>query len=315
MQQPQAVTHVVQCHTVPRHTGSGGYGIGHLDDHHRAAPPGGNTHRGARAAGLHTVAHGVLHQRLQQQRRQPGLAGLRVDGPFLLQAFAETHLFDRQITPGQRDLLAQGYRLALVHQRMAEQIAQVLQQRFGLGRLGAYQRNRAVERIEQKMRTDARLQFRQTCGGGGRSAAFGAQHQRGHQGGRQRRAGTGTCHPWRLLHQAHHDQHGAAIHAGQCTQQQSRSILPPLWQPGKPVLEAARHNQPDQRGGQGRTGQHRQAQQPIPSAGGIEHRTDPHHHFYKQQRPQYHAGLAGIEYQHPFRLRRRRLRVQFGKGR
>ncbi|MPN19034.1 hypothetical protein SDC9_166400 [bioreactor metagenome] len=40
-------------------------------------------------------------------------------------------------------------------QRIAKQIAEVFEQGFGLGGLGAHQRNRAVEGVEQKVRSYA----------------------------------------------------------------------------------------------------------------------------------------------------------------
>ena len=50
---------------------------------------------------------GVYNQRLEQQRWQPGLGGLRVKLPADLQAIAKADLFNGQITRGQRNLLPQ----------------------------------------------------------------------------------------------------------------------------------------------------------------------------------------------------------------
>ena len=50
-------------------------------------------------ARLDPVLDGVFHQRLQQQRRQPGAAGRRVERPSHAQPFAETHLLDGQVAP------------------------------------------------------------------------------------------------------------------------------------------------------------------------------------------------------------------------
>ena len=78
---------------------------------------------------------------------------------------------------------------------MAKQVAQVLQDGLGPGRILAHQRDRAVEGIEQEMRPDPRLQFGQARRGIRRHAAFGPQHQRGHQRRRQQGAGERRSHP------------------------------------------------------------------------------------------------------------------------
>ena len=70
---------------------------------------------------------------------------------------------------------------------MAKQLAQVFKQGFSFGGLRAHQRDGAVERIEQKVRANARLQFGQPGGSGGWGFAFGAKHQGDHQHGGEAR--------------------------------------------------------------------------------------------------------------------------------
>ena len=51
--------------------------------------------------------------------------------------------------------------MAHVLQHLAKQIAQIFKHRFGSRRIRAHQRNGAVERVEQKMGANTRLQFGQ----------------------------------------------------------------------------------------------------------------------------------------------------------
>ena len=80
-----------------------------------------------------------------------------------LQPLAEAQLLDGQVAPRQFDLAGQrdGATAAAVGQRHAEQFGQVFEHGFGARRVGAHQRDRGIERVEQKVRPDARLQFGQ----------------------------------------------------------------------------------------------------------------------------------------------------------
>ena len=88
---------------------------------------------------------------------------------------------DRQIPLCQRYFIVQGGRVTQLNQSVPKQITQILQQSFRLSWFCPHERNGTVERIEQKMRAYARLQFRQTRGGIRRHAAFGPHHQTRHQ--------------------------------------------------------------------------------------------------------------------------------------
>ena len=94
-----------------------------------------------------------------------------------------------------RHFLVQRDRFALVGQRVAEQVAQVLQHQLGARRVVAHQRDRGIERVEQEVRADAGLQLRQAGRRLGRHPALGPQHQRRHQRGRQQAAGGGRGDP------------------------------------------------------------------------------------------------------------------------
>jgi hypothetical protein len=76
----------------------------------------------------------VFHQRLQQQGRQAAHAGLRVQRPLHPQTVAEAHLLNRQVAPASAISSARVDRLPLLDQRVAEQVAQILQQGLGLAR-------------------------------------------------------------------------------------------------------------------------------------------------------------------------------------
>jgi hypothetical protein len=160
-----------------------------------AAALGGNPDLRAGVAGFHPVLDGVFHQRLQQQRRQGGAARRFVELPLHAQALAEARLLDLQIVPRQLGLLRQRGRSALLRQRMAKQLGEVFQDGLGALRLFAHQRDRGVQRVEQEMRPDARLQLGQPRRGGSRGTALHAPDQRGHQHAGQQRTRAGAAKP------------------------------------------------------------------------------------------------------------------------
>ena len=171
------------------------------------------------------MAHGVFDQRLQQQGRQARAVGRRVQAPLQLQAFAKAHLLNRQVAPGQCNLIGQGDRFTRVDQRVAKQVAEVLQQGLGLGRLGPHQGDGAVEGVKQKVWPDARLQLGKPCRRLGRRPALGTQDQARHQHRRQQDARKGAGQPGWVLQQAGHGQQGAAVQRRARTQQQCQQVL------------------------------------------------------------------------------------------
>ena len=84
--------------------------------------------------------------------------------------------------------------------------------RAGSSRTSAIAR---VQGVEQKMRPDARLQFRQPGSGAGRRATLGAPHQCGHQQACQQRACKRAGRPGRRSREPGQRQQTAAIQAGQ----------------------------------------------------------------------------------------------------
>mmetsp|Transcript_119912 Transcript_119912/g.333652 ORF Transcript_119912/g.333652 Transcript_119912/m.333652 type:complete len:253 (-) Transcript_119912:4411-5169(-) len=127
------------------------------------------------------MAHGVLDQRLQQQRRQTRRVSGRVQVPDHAQPLAKADLLDRQVALGQLDLLGQRDGGAGIGQGHAEQFGQVFQHALGAGRVDPHQRDGAVQRVEQEMRADARLQLDQLRQGVRRALAVLAQLQPGQQ--------------------------------------------------------------------------------------------------------------------------------------
>ncbi|CUS08559.1 unnamed protein product [Tuber aestivum] len=296
MQQSQPLPHIGQRQAVAALAGAGRGRVGDLDHHGAAALEGGNPQLRAAGAGLHAVLDGVLHQRLQQQRRQLGLVGVGVQAPLHLQALAETDLLDGQVALGQQDFLPQRDGFGRVGQRVAEQFAEVFQHGFGLGRLGAHQRNGAVEGVEQEMGAYARLQLGQARRRGRRRARLGAPEQARQQHGRQQRTRRRAGLPGRPQQQPHHRQQAATVQARARAQQHPGRPLLPVPEPVQPRLEGAGHDQPGQRGRQHAAGQQGKAQQPLKGVVGAEHGGHAHHRFGEQHGPQHHADLAGVEH-------------------
>ena len=179
---------------------------------------------------------------------------------------------------------------------MAKQLAEVFQHGFGLGRFGAHQRNRTVERVEQKMRPDARLQLGQPRRRGRRCARLGAPEQAGQHHGRQQGAGGGAGPPRRRLQQPHQRQQAAAVQARSRSQQHAGEPLVRRLQPVQARLERADGDQPGQRGGQHAAGQQGKAQQPLARPASAKHRAHADHRLHKQHRAQHHADMAGVEH-------------------
>mmetsp|Transcript_10033 Transcript_10033/g.40827 ORF Transcript_10033/g.40827 Transcript_10033/m.40827 type:complete len:441 (-) Transcript_10033:76-1398(-) len=162
------------------------------------------------------MAHGVLDQRLQQQRRQTRRVSGRVQVPDHAQPLAKADLLDRQVALGQLDLLGQRDGGAGIGQGHAEQFGQVFQHALGAGRVDPHQRDGAVQRVEQEMRVQLAADGRQLglgqralglSGGDGR----GARHARlQHRGEGRGQRGIHHQAPDRAPQQAR-QQHGARM--------------------------------------------------------------------------------------------------------
>jgi hypothetical protein len=102
----QPIPHIAQSQPMAAFALPGGHGIGHLDHHGRPPALGRYANVGPLGAGLHAVAHRIFHQGLQQQRRQQGTVGRRVERPLHPQALTKTHLFNGQVALRQRNFFA-----------------------------------------------------------------------------------------------------------------------------------------------------------------------------------------------------------------
>jgi hypothetical protein len=142
-----------------------------------AAPARAHQHLAAGLVGLDAVAHRVLHQGLQQQRRQAGAVERRVELPTQAQALAEAQRLDVEVAARQHHLLAQGAGPVGGGERGAEQLGQVLEHALGLRRVQAHQGHGGVQGVEEEMRADARLQFGIACVQPGRALGAHAQAQ------------------------------------------------------------------------------------------------------------------------------------------
>ena len=256
----------------------------------------------AQRVGLDAVAHGVFHQWLQDQGRHLGLRGVVVQLPAHGDALSKAELLDAEVAPRQFDLFGQGGAHRGRGQRLAEQLGQVFQHGFGALRVDLHQRDRRVERVEQEVRADARLQLGQAGRGmrrqlavrtvlepGQAHAGQGCAGEHGwHQGpapGPARHAGP-QVQPGQLpLRQGAH--HGAQAHR--------RHPLPRLTLARQPAADAAGHHQPQQAGRQGHHGQLRPARQGIGRPQRLERLGQAHHQLHAQHHAQHHAHVADVQ--------------------
>ena len=74
----QPAAQIVQCQTMADDSAGRADAIGDEDFHFAASTARLDLHAAALIVGLHAMAHGVFNQRLQQQRRHAGGAGLFV---------------------------------------------------------------------------------------------------------------------------------------------------------------------------------------------------------------------------------------------
>ena len=107
----------------------------------------------------HTVLDGVLDERLQDQPRHLGVERLGIDVVAHRQAILESGLLDLQILLQELELLLQrDARRAAAVERQSQQIAQAADHPVGRVRVGVDQRRDRVQRVEQEMRVQFRLE-------------------------------------------------------------------------------------------------------------------------------------------------------------
>src|SRR5207302_9849330 len=124
--------------------------------------------------------------RLQHQRRNERIARHALDVPVDNQSFAESQLLEIEILPAEQYLVLEGRQIAVVAHQDAKELGQVLKCGFGALRLAANERKHRVDAVEQKMRTNARLQRLQSRFGDRRRERFDAQLKIGNQHQRNR---------------------------------------------------------------------------------------------------------------------------------
>ena len=133
--QAQPFAHVVHGDAVARTWPADGNRVGDRHDGLAALHARADADDAALVCGLDAMAHRVLDQRLQQERRHSRLAGGSVEIPRDSKAVAEADLFDREIALRQVDLLGQRDGRSGVAQRHSKQLCQIFQQAFGTGRI------------------------------------------------------------------------------------------------------------------------------------------------------------------------------------
>ena len=307
MQQLEAVSHIAQGDAVALAALAGRHGVGDLDHGDLAAKARGNAQLRAAGARLHAVLDGVFHQRLQDQRRQARSQRARIQRPLHAQALAKADLLNVQIAPRQLDFLRQRGAVALLGKSVAEQVRQVFQHALGLFRLAAHQGDGGVERVEQKVRANARLQLRQPRRGGRRRAAAHAPHQRRRQHGRQQRSGHGAGQPGRRGAHIDRQRHenGAGRQPCQRAQRHARRHLRLHGQARQRFFQTAPGHQPQQRGRQRAARDKSQAQQPLQRAARHEQQRRRLRRLHPQHGAQHHARAANVKHQRRLGARRR----------
>ena len=117
------------------------------------------------------MAHGVLDERLQRERRHDGIEEPLVRLEARPQAIAEPQTLQGQVAVNELPLFAQAHfvqPLGLHAQRITQHVSQPLQGRLRRSRLARHQSHQGVEKIEDEMRVEPGPQ--------GRELRLGAQH-------------------------------------------------------------------------------------------------------------------------------------------
>ena len=130
----------------------------HHDQQAALGNAGRNADQPALGALRHTVIHGILDQRLQQQGGQSQRIQRRVHFPVRGQPLAQSELLNAQIQFAQPALLAQRAVAIVALQSRAQQLGHIFHRLLGPLGLNRDQAGDAVERIEQKVRAYPRAQ-------------------------------------------------------------------------------------------------------------------------------------------------------------
>src|SRR5207302_5787701 len=96
----------------------------------------------------------ILHQRLQQEARQKGCACSGAQVPMKCETAGVALLENPSVVPQPVDLIAQCLHLALVAQRIAQEVTERGEQPARRARLLGGQSGDGVERVEQEVRLE-----------------------------------------------------------------------------------------------------------------------------------------------------------------
>src|SRR4051795_9034748 len=100
------------------------------------------------------MLHGVLDERLEQQRRQQSPRRAVADVPGERQVAGMARFQDLGVATQPGDLLVEGLHLCSRRYRIAEKVAEVADQLTGLARVLGHQARDGVQRVEQEMRLE-----------------------------------------------------------------------------------------------------------------------------------------------------------------
>ncbi len=154
-----------------------------------------------------------------------------------------------------------------------------------------------VQRVEEEMRSDPRLQFGQPRRRGGRQLAARSQSQRVEQ--RRRQGGPGEhrrpCKKPRGAADLRQADLPPAIGAAQRPQAHRSDPLEVFGHGGQGPLERTGNHEPQECRRQGHRSSVGEAEQPLAPSGTHEAHAHGHHGMHEEQRAQHHADVAGIE--------------------
>jgi hypothetical protein len=223
-----------------------------------------------------------------------------VELPLEPQPIAEAQRLDGEVTAGQVEFAAQrdgATPAAVVGQRHPEQVGQVLEHAFRARWVGAHQRHRGVQCVEQEMRADPRLQFGQARTRIRRQApAFApvepGRHQTRHRGSDQRQPDQARGAGVQQLQPEHRQAGGQREHGAE---QHQRERAPCGRHRLQRAAQCANQRQPDQCGGQRDRQSRAQCRQGDRTAVGTGQHRQQHRAVDRQQGAQSESAAADIE--------------------
>ena len=132
--------------------------VGHGDEHIVAVGVGADVDV-ERPIVAHGVAHRVLHHRLHDERRHQHVAAARRDVLALLDTvLAKARVLEAQVAPRLLELARERDELVGALERLAIEDRELTEQRPGLRGVCAREGGEGVDRVEEEVRVDLRLQ-------------------------------------------------------------------------------------------------------------------------------------------------------------